>query len=98
MAGTPTAEPGGPGPRLNEPKRRSTTETENSIAKPGADDALLHSRDAAKVLSVSSSWLAKARLAGNGPRYTKIGRAVRYPKSSLREFIKSRMRGSTSEV
>jgi len=26
------------------------------------------------------------------------GRAVRYPESSIREFIKSRMRGSTSEV
>jgi hypothetical protein len=27
----------------------------------------------------------------------KIGRSVRYPVSSLREYIKGRMRGSTSE-
>jgi predicted DNA-binding transcriptional regulator AlpA len=43
------------------------------------------------------SWLAKARLSGDGPRYVKIGRAVRYLESSLREYIKGRTRGSTSE-
>jgi hypothetical protein len=37
-------------------------------------------------------------LSGTGPRYVKIGRSVRYPESSIREFVKSRMRGSTSEV
>ncbi|MBV9985737.1 MAG: helix-turn-helix domain-containing protein [Bradyrhizobium sp.] len=63
-----------------------------------ADDALLHPRDAARMLNVSTSWLAKARLTGNGPRFVKIGRAVRYANSSLREYIKSRTRGSTSEV
>jgi predicted DNA-binding transcriptional regulator AlpA len=56
---------------------------------------LLHPRDAAAMLNVSASWLAKARLTGNGPRFIKIGRAVRYARSSLREYIKSRMRGST---
>jgi predicted DNA-binding transcriptional regulator AlpA len=61
-------------------------------------DPLLHPRDAAKILGVSTSWLAKARLRGDGPRYVKIGRVVRYPLSALREYIKSRMRGSTSEV
>jgi len=61
-------------------------------------DPLLHPRDAAKTLSVSESWLAKARLRGDGPRYVKIGRAVRYLESALREYIKSRTRGSTSEV
>jgi predicted DNA-binding transcriptional regulator AlpA len=60
-------------------------------------DPLLHPRDAAKFLNVSTSWLAKARLSGAGPRYVKIGRSVRYPVSSLREYIKGRMRGSTSE-
>jgi predicted DNA-binding transcriptional regulator AlpA len=60
-------------------------------------DPLLHPRDAAKMLGVSISWLAKSRLRGDGPRYVKIGRAVRYPESSLREYVKSRMRGSTSE-
>jgi len=69
-----------------------------ALAKPGNADALLHARDAARMLNVSTSWLAKARLSGDGPRYVKIGRSVRYPESSIREYIKSRMRGSTSEA
>jgi predicted DNA-binding transcriptional regulator AlpA len=69
-----------------------------ALAKASTIDSLLHPREAAKMLNVSESWLAKARLSGNGPRYVKIGRSVRYPESSIREFIKSRMRGSTSEV
>jgi predicted DNA-binding transcriptional regulator AlpA len=69
----------------------------NAPARANTIDPLLHSRDAAKMLGLSISWLAKSRLRGDGPRYTKIGRAVRYPEPSLREYIKSRMRGSTSE-
>jgi predicted DNA-binding transcriptional regulator AlpA len=69
----------------------------NAPARANTIDPMLHSRDAAKMLGLSISWLAKSRLRGDGPRYTKIGRAVRYPESSLREYIKSRMRGSTSE-
>jgi predicted DNA-binding transcriptional regulator AlpA len=66
-------------------------------AKAGTIDPLLHPRDAAKMLNVSISWLAKSRLRGDGPRYVKIGRAVRYPLSFIHEFIKARTRGSTSE-
>jgi hypothetical protein len=43
-------------------------------------------------------WLAKSRLTGTGPRFVKIGRAVRYPEAAVREFIKGRMRTSTSEA
>jgi predicted DNA-binding transcriptional regulator AlpA len=52
-------------------------------------DPLLHPKEVAKLLSVSDSWLAKSRLAGTGPRYMKAGRAVRYPESAVREFIKA---------
>jgi predicted DNA-binding transcriptional regulator AlpA len=69
-----------------------------ALARADGIDPLLHPRDAARILNVSMSWLAKARLSGDGPRYVKIGRAVRYPESSLREFIKSRTRTSTSEI
>jgi predicted DNA-binding transcriptional regulator AlpA len=58
---------------------------------------LLPPRDAAKILGVSTSWLAKARLSGDGPKYVKIGRSVRYLESDLHEYIKARTRGSTSE-
>jgi predicted DNA-binding transcriptional regulator AlpA len=68
-----------------------------AFTKASTIDPLLYPKEAAKILSVSLSWLAKSRLAGGGPRFVKIGRAVRYPESSLREYIKSRMKGSTSE-
>jgi predicted DNA-binding transcriptional regulator AlpA len=69
----------------------------NAQVRASTIDPLLHPRDAAKLLGVSTSWLAKARLSGNGPRFVKIGRAVRYLEASLKEYIKARMRGSTSE-
>jgi predicted DNA-binding transcriptional regulator AlpA len=60
-------------------------------------DPLLHPVQVAKLLAVSLSWLAKSRLNGTGPRFIKIGRAVRYAQSAVREFILSRQRVSTSE-
>jgi predicted DNA-binding transcriptional regulator AlpA len=69
----------------------------NASIKATTIEPLLHPRDAAKLLNVSVSWLAKSRLSGDGPRFVKIGRAVRYLESSLREYIKGRTRGSTSE-
>jgi predicted DNA-binding transcriptional regulator AlpA len=58
---------------------------------------LLTSRDAAKVLSVSESWLAKSRMRGDGPAFVKIGRAVRYDEGALQDYVRSRRRLSTSE-
>ncbi len=60
-------------------------------------DPLLHPVQVAKLLGVSLSWLAKSRLHGTGPRFVKIGRAVRYVQSAVRDFILSRQRSSTSE-
>jgi predicted DNA-binding transcriptional regulator AlpA len=62
-----------------------------------SDDPLLDPKQAAPVLGLSVSWLAKARLRGDGPRFVKIGHAVRYPQSYLRDYIRSRTRTSTSE-
>jgi predicted DNA-binding transcriptional regulator AlpA len=60
-------------------------------------DPLLHPAQVTKLLALSLSWLAKSRLNGTGPRFIKIGRAVRYAQSAVREFILSRQRVSTSE-
>jgi hypothetical protein len=65
----------------------------NAPARASTIDPLLHPRD----VNVSTSWLAKSRLSGDGPRFVKVGRAVRYLESAVREYIKARMRGSTSE-
>jgi predicted DNA-binding transcriptional regulator AlpA len=69
----------------------------NAPVRANTIDPLLHPKDVAKVLNVSTSWLAKQRMAGTGPRFVKIGRSVRYLESALREYIKARTRGSTSE-
>jgi predicted DNA-binding transcriptional regulator AlpA len=69
----------------------------NAPAKTNEIDPLLHAAQVAKLLRVSHSWLAKSRLNGTGPRFIKIGRAVRYAMSAVREYILSRQRDSTSE-
>jgi len=53
---------------------------------------LLTPREAAKLLKVSLSWLAKARMRGDGPPYIKFGKSIRYSESALLEWLKSRQR------
>ena len=60
--------------------------------------AVFTPREAARILKVSLSWLAKARMRGDGPAYMKVGeRAVRYSEAALLQWMKSRQRLSTSE-
>jgi excisionase family DNA binding protein len=58
---------------------------------------LLTPKEAAKLLKVSVSWLAKARMRGDGPPYIRIGRSIRYTEAALIQWMKSRQRLSTSE-
>ena len=59
---------------------------------------LLTPKEAAGRLKVSTSWLAKSRMRGDGPSYVLIGgRAVRYSESALLQWLNSRRRSSTSE-
>jgi predicted DNA-binding transcriptional regulator AlpA len=59
---------------------------------------LLTSKETAKHLKVSLSWLAKARMRGDGPPYIKMGRAIRYNEAAILQWMKSRQRLSTSEL
>ncbi len=53
---------------------------------------------AAQYLGLSVSTLAKMRLRGDGPAYSKAGpRIVIYDKADLEEWLVSRRRHSTSE-
>jgi predicted DNA-binding transcriptional regulator AlpA len=54
-------------------------------------------REAAEYLSSSASTLAKRRLYGGGPKFTRIGRAIRYAKSDLDQFMAANTVRSTSE-
>jgi predicted DNA-binding transcriptional regulator AlpA len=59
---------------------------------------VLHTpKDAARLLKVSLSWLAKARMRGDGPPYIRVGRSIRYAEAALLQWMKSRQRLSTSE-
>ena len=58
---------------------------------------LLTAKEVAARLKVSLSWLAKARMRGDGPPYICIGRSVRYAEAALIQWMKSRQRLSTSE-
>jgi predicted DNA-binding transcriptional regulator AlpA len=66
--------------------------------KPAAPSiVLLTAKEAARLLKVSLSWLAKARMRGDGPPYIRIGRSIRYAEAALVQWMKSRQRLSTSE-
>ena len=54
-------------------------------------------REAAELLRTSTSTLAKRRLYGDGPKFCRIGRAVRYRKADLDEFMARSRVQSTSE-
>jgi len=68
-----------------------------SAKPPGAIVPVMTPKEAAAVLKVSLSWLAKARMRGDGPRYIPLGRSIRYAEAELIQWMKSRQRSSTSE-
>ena len=64
---------------------------------PGHNFVLLTPEETAIRLKVSLSWLAKARMRGDGPPYIKVGRNIRYSEAAILQWMKSRQRLSTSE-
>lgn len=60
-------------------------------------ERLLTARDAANLLRLSSSWLAKARMRGDGPPYIKLGRSIRYSETALLLWMRAHQRLSTSK-
>jgi predicted DNA-binding transcriptional regulator AlpA len=64
---------------------------------PTAIATLMTPNEAAEILKVSLSWLAKARMRGDGPPYIPVGRSIRYGEAALIQWMKSRQRSSTSE-
>ena len=53
---------------------------------------------AAAYVDSSTSTLAKLRLRVGGPRFCRIGRAIRYRRSDLDEWLLSTSRRSTSDM
>jgi predicted DNA-binding transcriptional regulator AlpA len=59
---------------------------------------LLRPEEAAKFLKVSLSWVAKARVRGDGPPFIRIGRSIRYVEATLIQWTKSQQRLSTGDI
>ncbi len=54
--------------------------------------------EAAKLVGLAPSTLAKLRLNGNGPTYCKLGRRVVYRPADLEEWLQSRTTHDTSDA
>jgi hypothetical protein len=61
------------------------------------DVELLTPKEAAGFLRLSESFLAKARMRGDGPRYRKLSRSVRYLRADLLLWLKACGKTSTAE-
>lgn len=48
-------------------------------------------------LGKSKAWAQRGRWAGYGPKYVKVGRAVRYRESDVLEWLDAHIRQSTSD-
>jgi predicted DNA-binding transcriptional regulator AlpA len=85
-------------PAADEPSRHQPQTTRNTPKSNNLQlSPLLTAKEAAVRLKVSLSWLAKARMRGDGPPYICIGRSIRYAEPALIQWMKSRQRLSTSE-
>jgi len=58
---------------------------------------LLTVAEAARWAKVSESFLNKARITGGGPRFVRLGRAIRYRPEDLQAWANGSTSGSTSE-
>lgn len=58
---------------------------------------ILMTREAAIYVRLSKPTLERYRTSGGGPKFAKLGAAVRYRKADLDAWLESRLVGSTSE-
>lgn len=58
---------------------------------------LLTQKDLADYLNKSTAWCERARWAGEGPRFIKLGRHVRYRADDVLAWIEENAKQSTSE-
>jgi excisionase family DNA binding protein len=59
---------------------------------------LLTTRAAAEMLCLNSRTLERLRVAGNGPRFVKMGKSIRYRPADVEAWLMTRVIGSTSEA
>ena len=82
---------------LDAKKAEPVKSAAKSPGEPNGLERQLTPKETADLLRRSESWLAKRRMKGDGPPFTKSGRSVTYPPSGVVRWLKSRQRYSTSE-
>ena len=60
------------------------------------DNTLLTPKELAEYLTLTPKTLEKMRRVGNGPKFKKLGRTVRYLGSDIREWFGEQTRESTT--
>ena len=58
---------------------------------------LMNEHEVSKLLCLKVSTLRRWRWAGQGPRFIKLGAAVRYDPQDLKNYLAERVRTSTSD-
>lgn len=58
---------------------------------------ILTTLEAARYVRLGKPTLERLRITGAGPRFLKLGGAVRYRKADLEDWLESRLTRSTSE-
>lgn len=73
---------------------------ENSNPLEISDDEIekpFSNQQAADYLGMTAATMNKWRCTGEGPRFMKVGRLIKYRRSDLDEFLQARLCRSTSE-
>ena len=76
--------------RTSNPERNDRNATSISAAR-------MRTNEAAAYMGISNSTLAKGRITGNSPPYSKVGRIVVYDRRDIDEWLAARRRRSTSD-
>lgn len=77
---------------------RSGHSKHSTVTEMTPNNEYLPPREFARLIGISESTLAKARMRGNGPAFVKIGRSVRYSREAGLAWMAAHTRRSTSEV
>lgn len=73
------------------------TQQPEPTEKSSSKQRLTNEHEAAKILGLAVSTLRRWRWAGMGPKFIKLGSAIRYDPIDLQDFIDRNRRRSTSE-
>src|SRR5262249_42656459 len=79
-------------------ERQMSNTASPTIQPANARQPALTAAEAAKIVGVAPSTLAKLRLNGNGPIYCKLGRRVVYRRPDLEVWLESRVAHNTSDA